>query len=325
VTQEQVNQKVDMQRILRSSSRAFPTALLVIALLTLNPSRAKADDRIFRLVLINEDTSDVIVTMQAGDCYEGDMPNDRRQRIAGRKVNQTGIMFTITLARVQGHDCDGKQGRFKLKFDPPDSEGRNIQDFNFDNEGYLALGGGEVANPYAGKLSNKKLGGNYYYNMFVPAFLKAGPTTGHWSFVGSNGANVTYKTELTSSKSNTITEQQKKAMSLAIKTGVKFETPAKTGGSLEVTWTGSTEEVNTIAKTDSEGRSLSETLTVGLTLDQMEARSIHAIWQWVVSTQMNDGTQLDLRTNHITYTKNGLAPTYLPGSEEDIASIKNPK
>ncbi|PLX40474.1 MAG: hypothetical protein C0605_06405 [Hyphomicrobiales bacterium] len=114
-------------------------------------------DRRFDLHVVNRTSQPVTFYMSNkwGNCYEGDMPvGDFRGPLA------PGGRFTIKLARVQGHGCDGKQGEFEIKTD----KFAEPQRFSFDNAGGLDL----VDSPrgFRSKLSPKsRTNGSYTWTM----------------------------------------------------------------------------------------------------------------------------------------------------------------
>lgn len=147
---------------------------LVTALMTL--TEVNAASRIFDLHLKNVNSVPVSFTLSATghNCYQGSaIPGEKYSNIApGRSVK-------ITLARVQGHGCNGHNGIFVVEFDP--SEGhRNKQHFVMDNGGTLALDT-RYANAYPGRLSQKYLQDeSYTYTTIKREKESASKPVGSW-------------------------------------------------------------------------------------------------------------------------------------------------
>jgi hypothetical protein len=85
--------------------------------------------RCFPLFVKNSLASPVNWTLTPGNCYEGTRPQTF--------TVQPGQTYQFSLARVQGHGCDGKQGEFSLQ--PLDRFNQEAQLFNFSNDGSLSL------------------------------------------------------------------------------------------------------------------------------------------------------------------------------------------
>lgn len=103
-------------------------------------------NRIFDFHLVNATTKPTTFTLsrKGQSCYEGNLPIGRSTPVIPPYAG-----FTIRLARIQGHGCDGKQGRFGIEV----SGQREVQYLNFDNAGHLALT--NYPDQYYGELSNK--------------------------------------------------------------------------------------------------------------------------------------------------------------------------
>jgi hypothetical protein len=115
--------------------------------------------------------------------------------------------------RVGGHGCNGKQGEFELKFDPPD--GDNVRThFDYDSHGGLEVTRGPgYPNIYRGQLvpNNPQGDGDKTYT-YVTALLHplvtAGKSVGQWTLICQGICN--YQTSIRS----TILRQQPKLIAL---------------------------------------------------------------------------------------------------------------
>lgn len=91
-----------------------------------------SDKRCFQLVIQNGLEAAVTWKLNPGNCYQGTTPAPFTLEPRGR--------YQIALARVQGQGCDGRQGEFGLeRVSNPGAPGREVQNFNFSNEGILGL------------------------------------------------------------------------------------------------------------------------------------------------------------------------------------------
>jgi hypothetical protein len=97
--------------------------------------------RCFPLFLKNSLATPITWSLAAGNCYEGNRPQPF--------TIAPGQTYQISLARVQGHGCDGKQGEFSLT--PVGSLNNEAQQFNFTNDGQIALTNAPYG--YSGSLS----------------------------------------------------------------------------------------------------------------------------------------------------------------------------
>ena len=126
----------------------FAIVWLVATVPLLTLGNAEAFNRIFDLHLQNGTTQPVTFTILMGTCYQGTGYYPPNQLAHG--PIQPGGKVTIQIARVQGHGCDGEQGRFAIQ---PSTYGGELQQFWFDNAGILDLT--SFPNGYDGLLSVK--------------------------------------------------------------------------------------------------------------------------------------------------------------------------
>ncbi|WP_291992131.1 hypothetical protein [Candidatus Accumulibacter sp. ACC003] len=122
-------------------------AVLGVSALSLPSGDAMAANRIFPLHIENRLSQPVTfkISSDGHSCYEG-------QPAIGGSIGPlaSGAKATITLARVQGHGCDGRNGYFVLEASDPRFKGDG-QTFTFDNAGTLAAL--NVPNSFNGSLS----------------------------------------------------------------------------------------------------------------------------------------------------------------------------
>jgi hypothetical protein len=121
---------------------------------------ASAANRIFDLHLENGliQPISILISPTAHNCYEG-TPG------IGSLLGpiSSGDRATITLARVQGHGCDGEQGVFQLQPTIGQNEALSL---NFDNEGNLALS--SITNSYTAHLTDKSSADESYTLVIQP-------------------------------------------------------------------------------------------------------------------------------------------------------------
>ena len=118
---------------------AWRTWLLLVTLLATN--HVHAQSRIFNLNVHNNTLFEQTFIIVPGSCYEG-TGNIYTDPGGGDFTLTSGENYTLTIARVQGNGCDGKQGYFGLQ---PTAYGFSAQDrtnFNFSNDGGLQMGEG---------------------------------------------------------------------------------------------------------------------------------------------------------------------------------------
>ena len=132
----------------RTLLKTAVTAMFMVTAVLLIHSSGIAANRVFPMHLKNGTTQPVTFTIVMRSCYQGTGYYPPKKLKHGPVP--PGGKATITLARVQGHGCDGKQGYFALK---PSAHGGELQYFNFSNGGGLALS--NIVKRYDGLLSAK--------------------------------------------------------------------------------------------------------------------------------------------------------------------------
>lgn len=281
------------------------------------PSSSALAYSIFNFYVSNIDSKPVTITLRAGNCYNGSMPDGERTKLP------PGGFMVITVKRDQGSNCDGEAGVFNLEFDPPDADGRKTARFEFSNDGGMWLG--NIANKYPGTLSPRNQVGNYVYttvpSVVTPAVTPIGKAKGYWSFVGQGLVDQTVKYEVTNQTSTdkTVSNETKQSIAAALEAGVE-------AGPFSVKATLTATEERTVGHSMSIGLMNSITqsteIKIAMTNTEMNEANVFAIWQWVAEVPMSDGSRMLIKTSMITGTPDANPPTYLPGSPEDIASLK---
>jgi hypothetical protein len=277
--------------------------LLVIMALWMPISTVDAQDRIFQFSIHNPDTdpnSELKVTLTAGSCYEGSMPDGQNYYIKG---GQTLLLGDV--ARVQGNGCDGKQGYFTLTLSPNPREQSQVN-FHFSNDGGMATYG---ANQYPGVL-NPKVGNGYTYTSYE--WPKASKVVGRWNLVCAGWCDKEIKEgfSLTNSSEQTNSSQVTNAVSVALKGGTDFVS-VESNASYEKTLT------DTFTRIVS-GTNTSEITTRNiLSPEQMKSLGIHSMWQWVGDSQY-EGASYTIATTITTCTSSPSPPTYGPFDAEMV-------
>jgi hypothetical protein len=315
----------------RFKASRFMGAFVALSAATAGISTAEAANRIFNLHLYNADYKPVTFTIMKGgsNCYEGTPGlGEIFSNIA------PGQSATITIARVQGHGCDGKNGQFGIEFDPGVGH-RNIQYFAYSNDGGLWLH--PTTNAYPGKLSpkgsyprNVQLTGvharfpnseSYTYSTFARPKPVAGRPVGEWQLICQGYCNETVTKEISNSttREKSQSSETTEAVSIALEAGLDF--PG--GGSAKTTMTASQEKK--VGQSMSESISRGETNTKGknvvITATDMRDLGIFGVWQWIAKTSVRTGAQVEqivVTTDKLTCTADASPPTYLPGAPQDI-------
>jgi hypothetical protein len=274
--------------------------VVLMAVATLGLNSAQAANRIFDLHLKNGDRHDsVTFTIGPSDGSDGDICYEGYPR-AGQQVGGNvapGAFVTIRLARVQGHNCDGKGGGFYII---PSDGNKAVAHFEFSNDGGLWVV--DLPNDYRGKLSAKSpQDESYTWETPGKPDVTASKPVGSWDRVCSQLCDMTFKQEIVDTKSSTeVTSQEtKNALSASLEVGISFPLGEAVGGEVKATTTSSSEQ--TVGQSMS--RELSSSSTTGketrvaFTLEQMEERHVFAVWQWVAKSVLSTGEELELPKN----------------------------
>jgi hypothetical protein len=123
-------------------------------------------------------------------------------------------------------------------------------------------------------------------------------------------------------KSNTVVDSSEttRALSVSLESGINF------GGAGGATATA------TASLEDKVGHSMSQELSsqsstgketkVAFTADEMEARRVFAVWQWVATSELSTGQEIEVKSLDYSCTPDAKAPQYLPGSQEDLVACQ---
>jgi hypothetical protein len=273
------------------------------------------EQRTMYLHVKNIDSAPVTVEIvYTNECWEGNKPKGEIwENLAPGKTAD------IWIARIQGHDCDGKQGGFALEFNPGVGA-KKIQYFEFDNARHLSKNkASHLANPYPGKLTREPNGDFTYTTYARPKITAKGKAKGNWHLLCQGNCDEEYSTTMENQTTHetTVSDETKTAVSVALEAGIEFE-----GIGSKTSITSSLEQ--SIGKSMSRGamRSQSNTKTkrITRTSEEMRKNNIFAFWQWEASTELSNGEMILMKTDMITCTSNGIAPNYYPGSREDVGS-----
>ncbi|MQX36349.1 hypothetical protein [Roseospira navarrensis] len=296
--------------------QAACTFVLGALVLVFSTASGQAASRIFDLHLVNgEGNPPVTFTISAAyhNCYEGNVGIGQQ---IGAPVGGGGYV-TVTLARVQGHGCDGENGVFAIEVS--NQPGVLIR-FNFDNAGSLWLVDPRNIQP-VGILSAKQSDESYVFATQPRQRVSAGKVTGQWVRVCQQFCDMTFKQEITNTTTNTVetSSEIREALSVTLEAGVAF------GGASASTSVTASQERSVGQRMSQElataGMTGTET-TISLSLEQMEERGLFAVWQWVATTQLSNGQSIVLTTVKYTCTPAAQPPQYLPDSPEDVQACR---
>jgi hypothetical protein len=278
---------------------------------------AQAADRIFPLHILNGGLVPVTATLSTENynCYEGNPPLGQVFHIP------PGEKATISIARVQGHGCDGGQGEFEIIFSP-DAGGYKIQHFDFSNDGDLRLTANR-ANVYPGTLSAKNPNdGSFTYTTVREKEITAGPAIGSWSLACQSycSHSVSYSVVNTDSSTKMESRSVRNAIVASLEVGLKF---GKIGGVKGTIQSSEEKEFGEeMAQTVERSESNTDTLNFSFTPEQMKSLGVFAIWQWIATMKLSDNTYSIVKSNKFTCTPDGSPPDYLPGSASDVKACR---
>jgi hypothetical protein len=281
---------------------------------------AKVGSRTIRdLYIKNIDSQPITIKLltEENNCYEGNVPLGQIwENLA------PGSTIKITLARVQGHGCDGRQGEFTLEFTPGVGV-KTKQHFDFDNGGNLGLTGG-YPNQYPGSLSGKnRVNESYTYTTFQHPPVTAGEALGRWSLLCQQICNYSAQDARTTSQTTTKTysDEEKRAIKTSLESKLEFEGVGSLTGTIETSYE------KTIGHSMSEsfqrGETWTDTRSYVYTPEQMRDLNIFALWQWIAETKLSTGEIVTVRSPKITCTPDANSPQYLPGMPQDLKACRN--
>ncbi len=270
----------------------------------------------FPLYLKNDGTEAVRVTLLTEDhnCYEG-------QPALGEVMDvQPGKPYKMILSRVQGHGCNGRQGEFTLEFNPaPDS--KNRRHFDFSNDDGLGLTGNRPNN-YPGVLSGKNpADGSYTYTLYVPPKVTAGQAAGSWKKICQQICNNSEAMSRSITKTTETTQSREviNAVAISLEAGVKIE---GMGAKTSVTQSEEKRIGHSMSVAVANGEISTDTRNYVFSPEQMKSLNIFAVWQWVATTPLSDGSIFTIGGKELTCTPDDQPPTYLPGSPQDLKACR---
>jgi hypothetical protein len=270
--------------------------------------------RVVHLMIVNPGAVPLSVTLMNDryNCYEGRPPIGEVMDLPA------GGRYEMTLARVQGHGCDGKQGEIALQFSPSPA-GRSVQHLDFDNDGGLELQRG-WPNEYPGKLVRNPDGGYQYIVWRRPA-VTAERSVGYWRLVCQQICNNTQAMSRSVTRTTEHREDKEtiNAVSMSLEAGIEFE-----GLGAKSSFTVSQEKRigQSMSESLQRGETFTDTRNYVFTPEQMLQYHIFAVWQWVARTPLSDGSTFIIGSNKLTCTPDAQRPAYLPGSPQDLRACR---
>lgn len=293
---------------------AMRTTVTLIALLGLNTIAHAGYGNLIELKIANGDSKAAKFQITPGNCAFIQEP---------LKLELTaGQAMRIGFTHDPGSRCDGVSGAFELTI-----EGNNLKTyFLFNENGPLWLEPNPPTTAYVGKQFTRlgggsQGGGEFLWESLASPKLTADKPQGSWEHICSQFCEITLKQEITSSSSTdkTTSQETTTALAIALEAGIEFS-----GASAKTSVTASQEQKlgSSLSQSISSGKLQGKEQKIGLTADQMEEKDIFAIWQWLVTTRLSDGTSTNLTTVMYTCTPDSNPPTYLPGSDQDIKACR---
>jgi hypothetical protein len=279
---------------------------------------AAADGDRFNLYLMNHADNAYPVGFRINEteyCYNGD---PRIGQWVGRKNIAPGSQVTISVYRDQGSSCDGDQGEFIVELFEGGATEPELVYFEFSNGGELLLR--DKPNAYVGSLT-RNADGSYTWET-TPKIVTASRPVGSWVSLCENFCDRTLRTELVegSERSTSVSSEKKTAFTKSLEAGVEFDIGFSAKGSI------SHSQEETLGRSMSEmyssSQAKSDETRVSMTIEQMEANDVFAVWQWEVRSELSSGSSVVLVTTKFACTPDGNPPQFLPGSTEAIASCR---
>jgi hypothetical protein len=288
--------------------------------LSLLANQALAWDRVFPLNLRNNNSQPVQVTLLDTDsnCYEGSPPLGENFTIDAHSS------YRMTLARVQGHGCNGNQGEFTLRVKPGTGDNGEKTDvhLDFDNGGGLEITPGKP-NVYPGTLSAKDPGDqSYTFSMVRIPDVKADAARGSWTLICEGICNRSVAETISNEVRNEtkMTDQVRDAIATSLEAGVNFKAIS---ASAKVEMTHERTVGHEMSQSFMRGETNTDTSNFIFTQDDMDRYNIDSVWQWIATTVVKDdtGRRVEVavvRSNKFTCTPDGDAPTYYPGDPKHL-------
>jgi len=118
---------------------------------------------------------------------------------------------------------------------------------------------------------------------------------------------------------STISNETKTSITNAIAVGVEYS-----GVSVEASHSQTNESSSSASESKSFSRSMGKSRKDTIKFDT-DTLNIFTVWAWVAVAQMSDGTEMIINSGQYSCRPDAVAPTYLPGSAEDIKSCHIPR
>lgn len=299
------------------AGKFFTRAILCGSACMMFAGHAWAEDRIFPLYIENAGIAPVTATLSTENynCYEGTPPLGQVFHIS------PGQKAMVTIARVQGHGCNGRQGEFEIEFSP-DAGGYKIQHFDFDNDGHIELSSGR-ANVYPGTLSGKNpKDGSYTYSTPKQVEITAGPAIGSWTLVCQSICNRSISYSIVNTDSTTKTQSQ--SLRESIKSSLEGSLTMEGVGGVKIGMQTEKEKQvgEQMAQMLEHSESNTDTLNYTFSPEQMKSLGVFAVWQWIATIKLSDNSYSIVKSNKFTCTPDGNKPDYLPGSAGDVKACR---
>lgn len=299
----------------RLSGRKTWLSLVALAPLVASPGAWAGYGNLVELQLVNGDPKNAVnLTISQGSCafYRGP---------ATLNI-QAGQSYRIGVTHDPSGSCNSYAGNLIIGL-----AGSNLKAYFAVNEnGPMYIDPRPPTTALVGTFSRvgggSQGGGEFRWVLPVLKRLAAvGKPKGRWDRMCSHFCNMTIRNEVTTSTSTDKTSMQEttRAISVALEGGVEFE-----GFSAKTTVTANEEQKlgSSLSQMTASGTVEAREQKVGYSDKQMLALNIFSIWQWQVTTVLNDGNSSLFKTNMYTCTRDGNPPRYLPNSLKDQAACK---
>ncbi len=297
-----------------------PVCILSSLIIT---STTHAAGRTFWLNVVNKDEVAISVTIAQINCYE---PEIRGQHGTKFTLQPNGV-YGFWINRVQGNDCDGEQGEFKLIFSPePDDKintlTRNETYFDFDNKMNLTVNHNNHPNQYPGTLI-KTASDKYQYQtsrqLKRPEFDKpTGKNKAYWEMVCSSACTLSNSVTVTKGSSTETVKNTEETDAISKSLTIGVELPYGISVEASTSTENSKTQGQSFSTAMSEEKSTTQESAISYTPDDFKRFGIGRIWQWVAEVPMQSGKSVKIRSLNYTCTPGNRPPTYLPNSDKDV-------
>jgi hypothetical protein len=232
---------------------------------------------------------------------------------------QPGKFVVIRVTRVDGHGCDGKNGKIQFLFTPPGKGPFSSQLFEFTS-GY-GLWTGRQANPYPGKLM-KTGTGQYSYTTPASKILRVvGKPVGKWEHLcppGGLRCKVSIKESVSKERSEgtTISRSETSSLTRSISAGIEFK-GISVGASAETSKSRTQESAISTANSVATGQERTDEIDI-----PYKRGKLGVVWRWIITSRMSDGQVIVIKTLSRACTAYDQAPNFLPNSKQAIDSCQ---